>query len=204
MAEQSWTDTITAIPLVRRRSIHFTELQDAINEYEARYDIPGGQTSWTDSPATGVRIKTTAISEMYDALDALYQLANSTDFSWSQVPKITATVRAVHVNEARDAMNLLQDSFCIGCDSCDDYSGCVCDTGCHNDACPCNVACYVYNCTCNVSCYLEGCKSDSCNCYGYTTCSCNTGDNPCDLCYNACYEDTCNQCHVAAFRYPWT
>jgi hypothetical protein len=205
MAEQSWTDDpITAgSNRIRKKSVHFTELQDAINAWETAYSI--ANTNYSDSPAAGVKIKTTAITEMQDALDVLYNLVDSTSFNWTEAstPK---TIKPAHINELRTNMNMMQNDHCYQCDLCDTETGCnLCNLGCYNDACPCDSACYTYNCPCNVSCNLEGCKSsDACNCYGYTTCSCNTGHNPCDLCDNACYEDSCNQCHVVNYRYPWT
>ena len=85
MAEQSWTDDpITAgSNRIRKKSIHFTELQDAITEWENRYSL--ANASFTDSPATGVKINTTVIIEMQDALDVLYDLATAGDppFSWT-------------------------------------------------------------------------------------------------------------------------
>jgi Carbohydrate binding domain len=84
MAEQSWTDDpITAgATRIRKKPIHFTELQDAINLWESAYSI--SNTNFTDSPATGVGITATAITEMQDALDDLDTLASGGGFSWTE------------------------------------------------------------------------------------------------------------------------
>jgi len=229
MAEQSWTDDpITAgSNRIRKKSIHFTELQDAINAWETAYSIPN--TSFTDSPTTGIKITSSTIVELQNTLDSLaYVVYGGAPASWTEA-STTKTIKPAHINELRDSINNFQNNYCYLCDACDTYIDCnLCDTACYNDACDlCDTSCYgysacscnytVYGCTCYSRCYVYlkfcsccynttyGCTCYSA-CYGYSGCSCNSTcyNDACDLCDNQCYEDTCSQCHVTNYRYPWS
>ena len=218
MAEQSWTDDpITAgSDRIKKKSTHFTELQDAINAWETAYNITN--SNLTASPDAGVQIDSTAIIEMQNALDDLYQLVDSTSFIWTEAPIITSTVKPTHINELRTNMNVMQNDYCHVCDSCDTDTGCnlcnmVCDeddcaqcfTSCYGySACSCNASCHGYSaCSCVSACYSQGCKGDSCNCvvacYGQSGCSCNAtchGYSDC-TCDNECNINACDQCDVS-------
>ena len=233
MSEQSWTDDpITASPLIRKKAIHFTELQDAINSWENAYSISA--SSFTDSPAPKVKIKSTVISEMQDALDNLLSLATSAasgSFNWDVQTKINPK----SVNDVRTNMNIMQNDYCYQCDSCDTYSGCSCDNSCDSDACDlCDTSCNGYSgCACNSTCYNNVCPtcnnacygsysktycsicdytcysfSCGCNstCYGYSACSCNSScyNDVCDQCDASCYEYSCSACYATNYRYPWS
>jgi len=145
MAEQSWTDDpITAgSNRIRKKPIHFTELQDAINAWETAYSI--ANTTFTDSPATGVKINSSAIIEMQEALDDLYMLADSTSFNWTEASTSKA-IKPAHINELREDMNIMQNDHCYQCDLCDTETGCnLCDQVCDEDACDqCDTGCYGY------------------------------------------------------------
>ena len=196
MAQQSWTDDpITAGQnRIRKKSIHFTELQDAINAWETAYSITN--TNFTDSPTTGIKIKSTVITEMQEALDDLYQLTDSTSFNWTEAstPK---TIKPAHINELRTNMNFMQNDRCYQCDSCDTDTGCnICNSTCYEQTCSCNSTCYGQGCTCNNGCYSDfgkGCDTCDNTCYGQS-CTCNS----------TCYEDTCAHCDNSTYRYPWT
>jgi hypothetical protein len=226
MAEQSWTnDPITTQPRIIKKSVHFIELQDAINAWETAYSI--GNTNYTDSPASQVIIKDTVITEMQDALDALYQLTDSTSFIWTERPDNTYRIKPVHVNDLRTHMNWMQHNRCYQCDLCD-TEGCTCDSvcdsdscdlcyghsygfctceNCHQETCTCDGPCYQEGktCTvCNATCYEEGCTCDF-GCYP-DVCLCNTAcyGDVCSQCDASCYEENCVKCYVANYRYPWT
>jgi hypothetical protein len=213
MAQQSWTnDPITAGQnRIRKKPIHFTELQDAINAWEAAYSIEN--TSFTDSPATGIKITSTVIIEMQDALDALYQLADSSDFSWTEAstPK---TIKPAHMNELRDNMNIMQNDYCYQCDSCDTEATCDCDPACYNDACTnCHASRHGYSgCVgCNGGCYANcGPKYSGCSvcatCNTYHKCNCDPAcyNDACTNCDARCHTDECVQCDGVAYRYPWS
>jgi len=213
MAEQFWTDDpITAgLNRIRKKVIHFTELQDAINAWEAAYSI--AETTWTDSPSTGVKITSTVITEMQDALQDLWDLVEPLEFDLSH-SEINTTIPIIpqHINELRVQMNMFQSDYCYLCDSCDTES-CGCDSTCDSDGCDlCDSSCYGQSgCTCHNLCYGQGCGKDSCSCnfscFGQpTACSCNPGcySDACDQCDDSCYEESCNQCNVSNYRYPWT
>lgn len=217
MAEQSWTDDpITAgSNRIRKKTIHFTELQDAINAWETAYSIEN--TNFTDSPAAGVKINTTAIKEMQDALDDLDILVSGGGFSWTEAstPK---TIKPAHINELRDNMNIMQNDYCYQCDSCDTDTGCnLCDgAGCYvvlDECTSCDGSNYGYvGCsTCHGRCYSESCKYDVCTCNfdcyaGYSACTCDPAcyNDECTSCDNACHEDICANCDNSTYRYPWT
>lgn len=190
MAEQSWTnDPIPSDASMKFKSVHFIELQDAINDWESAYSIEN--TSFTDSPTVREKINATAMTEMQDALDDLLQLADSNNFSWTERPIIRTKIKAIHVNEVRDNMNTMQNDYCYQCDSCDAYTGCVCNTGCYNDACDrCYTSCHAVDCTDK---FLPECNLCYFSCY----------QDACDLCNNACYTNNCSGCHVSNYRYPW-
>jgi len=79
MAQQSWTDPSYAVVF---KPVHIDELQDAVNAWESAYGI--SQTSFTDDePTTNTKIDALLFTEMQDALDALYQLTDSSDFTWT-------------------------------------------------------------------------------------------------------------------------
>lgn len=232
MAEQSWTDDpITAgNDRIRKKSVHFTELQGAINAWESAYGI--ANTSWNQSPAKGVKIDDEAIDEMQEAINDLIALVSGAGFTAFGTVDKGDKIKPKDINDLRTNMNKLQDEYCYLCDTCDTYIGCTCDNTCNNDSCDlCNAvkwgsctgcvsSCYGYICTCNYTCYSEGCKSsDACNChntcygYGYTCnpcyqdiCICNPacyGDS-CDQCDASCYGEGCNKCDGVNYRYPWT
>lgn len=193
MAEQSWTDDpILSNASMKYKTIHFTELQDAINAWAMAYGIDvleGFPVNWTDSPTVRGKINTTAMTEMQNALDDLWNLATGeANFSWTERPIIRTKIKAIHVNETRDNMNIMQDDYCYLCDSCDTYVACtLCNTGCHNDDCDqCDNSAYID--------YKGGCLWCNFTCY----------QDSCDLCNNQCYPNTCTQCHGEAYRYPWT
>jgi len=197
MAEQSWTDDpiTTESGRLKEKTIHFTELQDAINAWESAYSI--GNTNWSDSPTILKKINSSVITEMQNALDALLQLANFNDFSWTEKPIIRTKIKAVHINEVRDNMNIMQNDYCYLCDSCDTYTGCTCESTCYNDACDlCNYTCYARICYVYSGgvCYNDVCQACEYACY----------IDACDQCDSSCYENTCNQCHITNYRYPWT
>ncbi len=219
MAEETWTapDPITAgATRVRKKTIHFTELQDAINAWETAYSI--ANTNFADSPATLVRIKLTAITEMQDALDALLTLANADTFSWT-VPIITSSVLPAHINELRDNMNTMQDTWCYQCDMPDGGSCTLCDSECYSDACDlCDATCNVESCTCDSTCNVNACSTCDTSCNGYSACTngCNnvcyvdtkylcTCDTGCYgysacSCHSTCYNDACDQCDATCYE----
>lgn len=228
MAEQSWTnDPITYQPIIRKKSVHFTELQEAINAWETAYSI--ANTNYADSPASQVIIRDTVITEMQDALDALYQLTDSTSFIWTERPDNTYRIKPIHVNDLRTHINWMQHNRCYLCDLCD-TEGCTCDSVCDSDACDfcynqryftcgCYSTCFQDTCTCDGPCYEEAkggcvvcynqCYVFICECYNtchQDNCLCNTGcyGDVCDQCDTSCYEENCTKCHAVNYRYPWT
>lgn len=79
MAQQSWTDPAYGVTF---KPAHVDELQDAINAWENAYSIT--PTTFTDDePTTATRIDALLFTEMQDALDALYQLTDASDFTWT-------------------------------------------------------------------------------------------------------------------------
>lgn len=222
MAQQSWTDPAYGVVF---KPAHVDELQDAINAWESAYSIT--PTVFTDDePTTATRIDALLFTEMQDALDALYQLTDASDFTWTTAAGYkfgdTAGVDGGDplVEEVRDNMNFMQDQKCYQCDLCD-TEGCTCDSACDSDGCDqCDTGCYGYSaCSCNYTCYGEGCGCNG-TCYGYVLCTCNVtcfgGYCPkqeCGTCYNTnygyvpcgcfatCYSESCGTCFNRCYSY---
>jgi hypothetical protein len=210
MAQQTWTDPAYAVTF---KPVHADELQDAINAWEAAYDIT--LTTFTDEePTTNTRIDALLFTEMQDALDALKTLIGEGTFSWTAAAGYMFGDTPMTdggdplVEEVRDSMNYIQNGKCYQCHSCDTDTGCSCESTCYEYACNCDASCDGnVDCTCDLECHgYSACSCDS-QCHGYqacqqcnTTCNlmdCKSGDNcNCNQSCNGYIACSCNQtCH---------
>jgi hypothetical protein len=143
----SWTDEGASSPAARVsaditkvRAIHVNELRTAIN---AEIVSRGGvQQVWTNDPITsppGVaqKVRTVHVAELRSASNyakTLYCVTDATPVTtWADDPLIAGTtkIRAVHINELRAYINLLEgackcncnghcgcNGLCCNCDHC--------------------------------------------------------------------------------------